>query len=243
MVELARTHFAYKEYWLKPQATSPQRSLYQRLTHERLYRKPEYFLAAEVIQHNPITFFKLYDQRISVWLNSCGRENWCHQFGYCPRWKCQIFIPDIEWSIFLLNAEQSNFKHFLKFYPNCHERRRQIPDLDRFIAVRATRCLAGSRQKHSSPSKKPLTSGLLSWNSSQTTTKVVTLKCWEVVREHHTMHSLWLQTPKKIRCACRYFRKKIIFSWRPTLFCSISLSRCRRSAIAGRGRSWLPRRT
>ena len=48
---------------------------------------------------------------------------------------------------------------------------------------------------------------------------------------------------KKIRCACRYFRKKIIFSWRPTLFCSISLSRCRRSAIAGRGRSWLPRRT
>ena len=53
---------------------------------------------------------------------------------------------------FQLNAEQSNFKHLLKFYPNCHERRRLIPDLDRLIAVRATRCLADIPQKHSGPS-------------------------------------------------------------------------------------------
>ena len=50
---------------------------------------------------------------------------------------------------FRLDAEQNNFKHFLEiFYPNCLERRRQIPDLDRFIADQAVRCLAGIPQKN-----------------------------------------------------------------------------------------------
>ena len=50
---------------------------------------------------------------------------------------------------FRLDAEQSKFKHFLEiFYPNCHESRSQIPDLDRFIADQATRCLAGIPQKN-----------------------------------------------------------------------------------------------
>ena len=50
---------------------------------------------------------------------------------------------------FRLDAELNNFKHFLEiFYPNCEESRRQIQDLDRFIADQAVRCLAGIPQKN-----------------------------------------------------------------------------------------------
>ncbi len=68
-----------------------------------------------------------------------------------------------------------------------------------------------SRKNIDLPSQKSLTSGLLSWNSSQATTKVLSLNFfWGAFGNNMRCIHSSCKTPKKIWCACRYFLKKYI---------------------------------
>ena len=166
MVELARKHFAYKEYWLKPSSDESPSLVVATTGPRTVIREPEYIhLAAEVIQHNPHYLFqtvrsknfsmaeilskrkRIPPTRILSPVEMSDYFSWLWMITPLLTNQFSMWIR-----IFDSMPNRANSNTFLKIHPNCHERRRQIPDLDRFIAVRATRCLAGSPQKHSPPS-------------------------------------------------------------------------------------------